>query len=209
MPSPKTIVVATANKHKHKEFAQLLEPAGYIAQLAESEWTQDIAETGQTFVENALIKARAVTKHTPYPVIADDSGLCVAALNAAPGIYSARFAGQPTDDVRNNEKLLQLLTQQTNRKAWFYCAIVLLTHAQDPCPIIGTGRWEGEIATKASGQAGFGYDPLFYLPLLDKTSAQLSPERKNQLSHRGQAMRQIQTQLNQIAALKIKPDSQA
>ncbi|MCO6524312.1 MAG: XTP/dITP diphosphatase [Candidatus Schmidhempelia sp.] len=184
------IVLATNNQGKVKELNTLLSDAGFNV-ISQREFNvSDIDETGLTFVENAILKARHTAKITGLPAIADDSGLCVDALQGAPGIYSARYAGLITDDSRNNAKLLHALNHvpATQRTAYFYCALVYLKHANDPTPIICQGKWSGYILTEPRGEGGFGYDPLFYIPELDCSSAELTQEQKSALSHRGQAL---------------------
>jgi XTP/dITP diphosphohydrolase len=156
-----------------------------------------VAETGQTFVENAIIKARHAAKASGLPALADDSGLVVDALNGAPGIYSARYAGDNATAAQCNEALLTALQDVplAQRTAHYYCVIVLLATADDPEPVICQGRWHGHIALEPRGQYGFGYDPIFYLPDLDCHVAELDPTIKNRLSHRAQALQQLQQQL--------------
>ena len=156
-----------------------------------------IEESGLTFVENALLKARNAAKHSGLPAIADDSGLEVDALNGAPGIYSARFAGPDASDADNNTKLLTELANVTDRErtARFQCVLVYLRHENDPVPLICQGSWEGTILHTPQGENGFGYDPLFYIASENCSSAELPPEQKNQLSHRAQALRQLITKL--------------
>lgn len=183
------MVLASNNKGKIQEFAQLLKPL-HIEIVDTDDLALDAQEeTGQTFVENALQKARFAARLSHLPALADDSGLVVPALNGAPGIYSARFAGPKKDDQANIKKLLNDMKDLTDdkRKAYFYCALVYLSHADDPTPIICTGIWQGKIIQEQKGQFGFGYDPIFYLPELFKTAAELSPEIKNKISHRGLA----------------------
>lgn len=182
------IVVASNNAGKLKEFQQLLCPLGleFIPQGQLN--VPEAEEPHVTFVENALAKARHASRITGLPALADDSGLCVEALQGAPGVLSARFAGEPKSDDRNNQKLLASLQGQTDRRAHFYCVLVLVRHADDPQPLIAEGEWHGEIVDDARGEGGFGYDPLFWVPQYNCTSAQLDPVQKNQLSHRGQAM---------------------
>lgn len=141
-----------------------------------------------TFIENALAKARHVSRISGLPALADDSGLCVAALGGAPGVQSARYAGEPKSDSRNNEKLLQAMAGVIDRRAHYYCVLVLVRHADDPQPLIAEGEWHGEIAQQMLGEGGFGYDPLFWLPQLNKMSAELSRDEKAQISHRAQAL---------------------
>ena len=149
-----------------------------------------------TFVENALAKARHASRHTGLPALADDSGICVAALGGEPGVHSARFAGDPKSDQRNNEKLVASLKDQSDRRAHYYCVVVLVRHADDPEPLIAEGRWHGEVIDEPRGAGGFGYDPHFLLPDLGRTAAELSPDEKHAVSHRGKALRRL------IAALR-------
>ncbi|MBP9654889.1 MAG: RdgB/HAM1 family non-canonical purine NTP pyrophosphatase, partial [Rhodocyclaceae bacterium] len=144
-----------------------------------------------TFVENALAKARHAAAHSGLPALADDSGLCVEALHGAPGVLSARYAGDPKSDARNNEKLLTHLKEHTNRKAHFYCVLVLVRAAHDPQPIIAEGEWPGEILPEQQGEGGFGYDPLFFVPEFGQTAAEMDSETKNRVSHRGRAMQKL------------------
>lgn len=195
------IVLATGNTGKLREFSAMLTDLG-LEFIRQSDLNvPDIPETGLTFVENALLKARNAAQHTGLAAMADDSGLVVDALGGAPGLYSARYAGEPSNDAANNAKLLQALQEipQTQRSARFYCCIVYLRHANDPTPIIAEAAWEGTILTAAQGQNGFGYDPLFWVPSEQCSSAQLPPEVKNRLSHRGQALRRLHALLVQAA----------
>ncbi|KMT65752.1 XTP/dITP diphosphatase [Catenovulum maritimum] len=192
------IVLATGNKGKVKELNQMLKNFEYEVK-AQSEFNvPDVAETGLTFVENALIKARNASKHTGLPAIADDSGIEVECLNGKPGIYSARYAGENATDKQNLEKLLSNLEGEENRTARFQCVLVYLQHENDPTPIICQGTWTGSITHQPSGENGFGYDPIFWLEEQECTSADLPAELKNKLSHRGQAlvklMQQFQSQ---------------
>lgn len=184
------IVLATNNQGKVKELNHLLFDAGFDVISQRDFNVADIDETGLTFVENAILKARNTARITGLPAIADDSGLCVDALHGAPGIYSARYAGLTADDSQNNAKLLQALSQVPvqQRTAYFYCALVYLRHADDPTPIICQGKWSGYILTEPRGAGGFGYDPLFYIPELGCSAAELTQEQKSALSHRGQAL---------------------
>ncbi|MBN3562343.1 RdgB/HAM1 family non-canonical purine NTP pyrophosphatase [Aliamphritea spongicola] len=186
------IVLASGNQGKLREFNQVLGELG-VEVVPQSEFNvEDAEETGLSFVENAIIKARHACEITGLPALADDSGLEVDALLGAPGIYSARFAGPGATDADNNQKLLQqLAVRDEPRTARFRCVLVYMRHAKDPTPLICQGSWEGEILRKPSGDNGFGYDPLFYIPELDKASAQLAPAEKNSLSHRGKAVRQL------------------
>ena len=184
----KKLVLATGNPGKVKELADMLSSLD-IDVVPQSDFNVSaVAETGTTFVENAIIKARHAAKVTRLPTIADDSGLEVDGLNGAPGVYSARYAGANATDQDNIDKLLIELGNNTNRKARFWCVLVLMRHADDPTPLICSANWEGEITQAQSGLAGFGYDPVFYVPTLNCTSAQLSKEQKNAISHRGQAL---------------------
>ncbi|MDD2816514.1 MAG: RdgB/HAM1 family non-canonical purine NTP pyrophosphatase [Thiotrichaceae bacterium] len=193
----KKIVLATGNAGKVREFAQLL--AEFDAEIIPQTQlnVSNVPETGLTFVENALIKARHAAEITGLPAIADDSGIEVDALNGAPGIYSARFAGENATDFDNNQLLLQQLqtTPEAERTARYHCVIVYLRHALDPTPLICHGIWEGRVLTAPQGDNGFGYDPLFLIPEHQCTAAQMPSELKNKLSHRGQAMRELQAAL--------------
>jgi len=157
----------------------------------------DAEEPHGTFVENALAKARHASRFTRLPALADDSGICVRALAGEPGVHSARFAGEPRSDARNNEKLAQLLADEGDRRAHYYCVIVLLRHAEDPEPVIAEGTWAGEIVAEPRGANGFGYDPLFFLKDFGKTAAELEPEQKNLVSHRGKALRRLLAKLRE------------
>lgn len=186
----KKIVLASGNRGKLAEFNQLLSSTGWNIFSQADFNVPEAAETGLSFVENAIIKARNAAQHSGLPALADDSGLEVDALDGAPGIYSARFAGIDADDAANNRKLLELIADvpEAQRSARFQCVLVFMRHASDPSPLICQGTWEGKLLNAPRGDAGFGYDPLFYIPDLQQTSAELSPARKNQLSHRGQAL---------------------
>lgn len=193
------VVLASSNAGKLKEMQSTLADVGFEV-LAQSEFNiPEIDETGLSFVENAILKARNACFHSALPAIADDSGLEVDALHGQPGIYSARFAGDVAEnrDIANNEKLLNSLEglTQTDRSARFRCVLVYMRHHQDPTPIISVGTWEGRILHQPSGSGGFGYDPLFYVPEKDCSSAELSREEKNALSHRGKALRDLVLQL--------------
>lgn len=187
------IVLASGNAGKLREFNAMLADLG-IEFVRQSEFgVQDADETGLTFVENALIKARNAAQHTGMPAMADDSGIVVDALGGAPGLYSARYSGEHGDDAANNTKLLQALQDVPDEKrtARFYCCIVYLRHAEDQLPIIAEASWEGRIMHSLSGANGFGYDPLFYVPTHNCSSAELPPDEKNRISHRGQALRKL------------------
>lgn len=185
-----TLCLASGNAGKVRELESMLCDLNLTIRPQTDLGVTEIPETGATFVENAIIKARHASQSTGLPALADDSGLEVDALNGAPGIYSARYAGLDANDRLNVEKLLQALSSipDEKRTARFQCVIVLMRHAQDPMPVICQGTWEGVITRHTAGQGGFGYDPVFYVPAERCTSAQLSAERKNQLSHRGQAL---------------------
>ena len=185
------LVLASGNAGKLKELSSLLAPLG-IEVLPQSAFhVSEAEEPHPSFVENAIAKARHAARATGLPALADDSGLCVDALGGAPGVLSARFAGEPKSDARNNALLLERLAGETNRRARFYCALVLVRHADDPQPIIACGEWHGKILEATRGHGGFGYDPLFLVPELDQTAAEIDHSLKNVLSHRGSAMRQL------------------
>lgn len=193
-----SVVIASGNKGKLKEFRDLLATV-HLNVLPQSDFAvADAEETGLSFVENAIIKARHASTITGLPAIADDSGLEVDFLQGAPGIYSSRFSGENATDLDNNEKLLALLqgVPDEQRTARFQCLLVFMRHATDPTPIICQGTWEGRIAHKPVGSHGFGYDPLFYVREQLCTSAQLPKEVKNTLSHRARAMRQLLDRLS-------------
>ena len=185
------LVLASGNAGKLKELSSLLAPLG-IEVLPQSAFhVSEAEEPHPSFVENAIAKARHAARATGLPALADDSGLCVDVLGGAPGVLSARFAGEPKSDARNNALLLERLAGETNRRARFYCALALVRHADDPQPIIACGEWHGEILEATRGHGGFGYDPLFLVPELDQTAAEIDHSLKNVLSHRGSAMRQL------------------
>ena len=191
------LVLASGNPGKLRELSALLDDLGYEL-LPQSDFNvAEAEETGTTFVENAIIKARNAAEHTGLPALADDSGIEVDALDGAPGVYSARFAGPGASDTDNNALLVQKLGEipAERRSARYRAVIVLLRHAADPSPIICEGSWEGQIRLEPAGSGGFGYDPYFYLPELGCTSAELNPEEKNRLSHRGKALRELKAKL--------------
>lgn len=182
------LVIASNNPDKLRELQTLLAPLN-IEVLTQSQLGISAAEEPHsTFIENALAKARHVSAACGLPALADDSGICVRALDGAPGVISARYAGEPGSDARNNAKLLQALQGQSDRRAHYYCVLALLRHADDPQPLIAEGAWHGEIAHAERGSGGFGYDPLFWLPELGKMSAELSRDEKAQISHRALAL---------------------
>ena len=192
------IVLASGNAGKVKEINQLLSNH-QIEVVPQSDFNvPDIEETGLTFVENAILKARNAAQHSGLPAIADDSGLEVDALNGAPGIRSARFSGPEATDQANNDKLLKLLKDvpEDKRSARFQCLLVYLRHPADPTPLICQGTWAGQILFQPQGENGFGYDPLFFVPDHYCSSAELRPEVKNQLSHRGRALRELLAKLS-------------
>jgi len=189
------LVLASNNVNKLRELDAILSPLGWElipqGQLA----IPEVEEPHCTFVENALAKARHAARLAGLPALADDSGLCVEALGGAPGVISARYAGEPKSDLRNNERLLAELGAGKSRAAHFVSIIVFVRHAEDPQPIIAEGEWHGEIMHAARGAAGFGYDPLFYLREFDRTAAELDPAEKNRRSHRGQALANLVARL--------------
>jgi XTP/dITP diphosphohydrolase len=185
------LVLASNNRGKLAEFAQLLAPLGFALKAQGELGIPEAEEPHATFVENALAKARHAARLSGLPALADDSGICVPALGGAPGVYSARFAGEPKSDASNNAKLVKELTAHADKSAYYYCVLVYLRHADDPQPLIAEGRWDGEIVSEPRGAGGFGYDPHFLVRDLGKTAAELSADEKNRLSHRGQAMRAL------------------
>jgi XTP/dITP diphosphohydrolase len=189
----KEIILASSNPGKVREINQLLAGLDLHVQPQTDHGVPDIEETGLTFVENAILKARNAAQHTGLAAIADDSGIEVDALNGAPGIYSARYAGIGASDQANLEKLLTELGDlpEEKRTARFQCLMVYMRHANDPTPLICQGSWEGRILFKPQGENGFGYDPVFYVPTHDCSSAELPADVKNSLSHRGQALRKL------------------
>ena len=197
----KKIVLATGNTGKVNEISGILSDLG-IEVLPQSQFdVAEVAETGSTFIENAIIKARHAAKQSGLSAIADDSGLAVYALGGEPGIFSARYSGDQATDKTNITKLLKVMADipMGKRQAKFLCVLVYMRHADDPTPIICQGEWNGEIMTKQQGENGFGYDPIFWVKEQNCSSAQLSPEQKNMLSHRGKALKLLFAQLqNQI-----------
>ena len=192
----KEIIIASGNPGKLREFRQMLEPAGYIVSPQSEFNVSEADEPYFSFVENALNKARHVSRLTGKPALADDSGLCADALGGSPGVFSARYAGEPKSDLRNNQKLVADLAPYTNKAANFYCVLVYVRSADDPQPVIADGKWPGEIIDVPKGENGFGYDPHFWIPELKKTAAELPPELKNSLSHRGKELRAIMEKLS-------------
>jgi XTP/dITP diphosphohydrolase len=193
------LVIASNNPGKLREFEKMLAPLG-IEVLTQSQLGISEAEEPHcTFVENALAKARHVSRESGLPALADDSGICVETLGGAPGVQSARYAGDnPKSDRRNNDKLLQDMQGVTDRRAHYYCVLVLVRHADDPQPIIAEGEWWGEIAHEERGDGGFGYDPMFWLPQFGKMAAELTHDEKAQISHRAKALKLL------LEKLKLK-----
>ena len=185
------LVLASNNAGKLKEFSEILGPIGFTLHPQGEFNVPEAEEPHATFVENALEKARHASRLTGLPALADDSGVCVNALGGAPGVWSARYAGEPKSDARNNEKLVADLAQHADKSAYYYCVLVYVRHADDPQPVIADGVWAGEIVAQARGNGGFGYDPHFWIPSLGKCTAELTPAEKNALSHRGQALRAL------------------
>lgn len=205
MPEVKhDLVIASGNAGKLKEFAQLLSPLGFNVR-PQHEWqVPEAVEDASTFLENALIKARQAASYTGLPCLADDSGLVVPALGGRPGIHSARYAGNDADAQSNIQKLLNELEglNGAERNAWFYCSLVMVNSAGDPAPLVATGQWHGRILTRARGQGGFGYDPVFGVTSMQEyrqpfSAAELEPLEKSRISHRGQALRELVRQLSE------------
>ncbi len=183
------LVIASNNPGKLREFQRMLAPLGIEVLTQAQLGIGEAEEPHCTFVENALAKARHVSRESGLPALADDSGICVEALGGAPGVLSARYAGDnPKSDARNNEKLLQEMQGVTDRRAHYYCVLVLVRHADDPQPLIAEGEWHGEIGHEERGDGGFGYDPMFWLPQYGKMAAELTHDEKAQISHRAKAL---------------------
>ena len=182
------VVIASGNAGKIREFSALLAPFNIEAIPQSALGVCEANEPHITFVENALVKARHASQTTGLPALADDSGICAYALGGAPGVRSARYAGEPGNDARNNEKLVAALKMHADHRAFYYCALVFVTHTDDPHPLIATGAWHGEFIASPRGDGGFGYDPHFLLPAYGCTAAELSLDIKNRISHRGKAM---------------------
>ena len=196
------IVLASNNAGKVKEFQALLAPLDFQVIPQGELGIPSAEEPHHTFIENALAKARHASAASNLPALADDSGICAHALNGQPGVFSARYAGTSGNDSANNQKLIQELSDKTNRGAHYVCALVFVSSPNDPEPIVVQTRWYGEIIDQAQGSNGFGYDPHFFLPEQNLTAAQLDPAMKNLISHRGQALRELITQLKSRAELK-------
>src|SRR5687767_2358505 len=200
----KKLVLASGNPGKLREFEQMLVPLGYEIVPQAALGIGDTDEPHATFVENALVKARHASRLSRMPALADDSGICVAALGGAPGVHSARYSGAPApgedagreaQDARNNAKLLREIAAHRDRPAHYYCVVVLVRHADDPEPLIAEGRWHGEVVLEPRGSNGFGYDPYFYVPAFGRTVAELEADEKNAVSHRGQALKHLVSRL--------------
>lgn len=195
----KKLVIASNNQGKLREFQRMLAPLGIEVLTQAQLGISEAEEPHCTFVENALAKARHVSRACGLPALADDSGICVDALGGAPGVISARYAGDsPKSDQKNNEKLLHDMQGVADRRAHYYCVLVLVRHADDPQPLIAEGEWHGEIFQEERGDGGFGYDPMFWLPQFGKTAAELSHDEKAQISHRALALKVL------LEKLKLK-----
>lgn len=200
-----TVVLATGNQGKLTEMTDILQPYGWDVKAQSEFFNTQVEESGLTFIENAILKARYASEQTGLPAIADDSGIEVSALKGRPGIYSARYSedlyGARANDETNLQKLLIELGDLPceQRQASYYCAMVYLEHAKDPAPVIGLGRWYGEILTEKRGVGGFGYDPIFWIEEMQKTAAELPKVQKNRMSHRGQALNALVMQLRRGA----------
>lgn len=199
----KKIVIASGNAGKLREIQQLLSPLDIEVVPQSAFHIAEAEEPHCTFIENALAKARHASLYSGLPALADDSGICVDALQGRPGVHSARYANinnsEPNSDAKNNQALLNALANEFNRAAYYYCAIVLVRHHDDPQPLIAEGIWRGEILTAPRGTGGFGYDPLFLDVASGKTGAELTPEAKNKISHRGQALQQLIKKLQDLS----------
>ena len=193
------IVLATRNQGKVKELVPILEPLGFDLITQDDFDIASPEETGKTFIENALIKAREVSRLSGLPSIADDSGICVPALMGQPGIYSARYAGLTATDQENNQKLVKALENKSTNDAFYYCVLVFIRHEEDPTPIVGIGEWHGVIIQRPKGQNGFGYDPYFWLNEYKCTAAELLPETKNRISHRAHASQDLMNKLRKLS----------
>jgi XTP/dITP diphosphohydrolase len=187
----KRLVLASSNPGKIREFRELLATLAIEVVPQAKLGVPEAEESHATFVENALVKARNAARVARLPALADDSGICALALGGAPGVHSARFAGEPKSDQRNNERLVALLRTHADRRAHYYCVVVLVRDPEDPEPLIAEGRWHGEVIERPRGANGFGYDPHFFVPALGRTAAELAPEEKHAVSHRGAAARRL------------------
>ena len=196
-----TLVIASGNAGKLREIGRILAPFGIEAVPQSDYQVPDCPEPHVTFVENCLAKARHASLHSGLPALADDSGLCVDALGGAPGVQSARYAGEPKSDARNNEKLVADLQGVADRRAHYTCVMVYVRHPDDPEPVIAEGRWFGEIIDTPRGDHGFGYDPYFLVPQFGQTGAELDEDTKNSVSHRGQALRDLVGKLKALGRI--------
>jgi XTP/dITP diphosphohydrolase len=194
----KKLILASNNAGKLREFQSLLAPLGWEVIPQSALGVTEAEEPYQTFVENALTKARHASLATGLPALADDSGICLAALNGAPGVHSARFAGEPKSDARNNALMLEKLAGVVDRRAHYVCVLVFVRSADDPQPLIAEGEWHGEVVDKPSGEGGFGYDPYFWVPQYGMTAARMPSELKNAVGHRGVACKAL---LQRLAGL--------
>ena len=199
------LVLASGNEGKLREFRRLLAPRGLEVIAQVDLQIPDAEEPHATFVENALVKARHASARSGLPALADDSGVCVTALAGAPGVHSARYAGLPVSDARNNAKLVAALKGVADRRAHYYCVLVLVRHANDPEPLLAEGAWHGTIVDQPRGTGGFGYDPHFQDDATGLTGAELPLEQKNEISHRGRAIRELLVKLdaNKVPASKV------
>ena len=199
----RTLVVASGNAGKLTEFEDMLGSRGYVVRPQSNFDVEQPPETGTTFVENALVKARSAAKVSGHAALGDDSGLVVQALDGRPGINSARYAGPDAGDDANIDKLIGELKglPEDRRGAYFYCCLVLLRHADDPAPLIATGRWHGYILESRRGEGGFGYDPVFYDREMGATAAELPGAEKNRVSHRGQALDVLMKKLDDLPGI--------
>ena len=193
----KQVVVASGNAGKLREIEAILAPLGWQALPQAHFNVPEAEEPHPTFVENALAKARNAAQHTGLPALADDSGICVNAFGGAPGVHSARYAGEPKSDERNNRKLVAALAGNPDRSAYYFAVLVLVRRADDPEPLIAEGRWAGEVIDMPRGEHGFGYDPYFLLPGFGKTAAELDPAQKNLVSHRARALRRLAAMISE------------
>ncbi|MBV1906373.1 MAG: RdgB/HAM1 family non-canonical purine NTP pyrophosphatase [Pseudomonadales bacterium] len=198
------LVLASGNKGKLAELSALFSPLGVLLTAQAELGIKEIPETGLSFIENALLKARHASQVSGLPAVADDSGLCVDALEGAPGIYSARYAGARATDKQNNDKLISALHNVEDRSAHFVCVLVFIKSATDPFPTIASCSWQGRIVDQPGGENGFGYDPYFYLDEHACTAAQLPAEKKNAVSHRGQACRELLSKLQNNKLFQLK-----
>lgn len=204
------LVLASNNPGKLREFSAFFAPYQINVIPQGQLGVGECEEPYHTFLENALAKARHASRATGKPALADDSGICVNALNGAPGVRSARFGGEPKSDAQNNRALIQALEGHTEREAWYVCVLVLVRSADDPAPLVAQGMWQGQVIDEARGSNGFGYDPHFYLPEYQQTAAEISATLKNRISHRGRAMMVLMQELDELchrAGLAVPEES--